>query len=191
MESIARFTNFERRLGRAEQFEREVEAYCQRSGKVEAVARNGTEHTHPDFVRLLRNRIDDGSKFVRFAPDGVALFKERGVIHWEAKASINIERDAYLTYMAYNKLGARVLVFIKPSSSSAVYYNYIERVQFTPSEEVVGRIRNVARRHPIDKDGWMCPRQGHGQAGNGSGTPYKEIDLTSLIQLSDFYPEAS
>jgi hypothetical protein len=81
MEAIARSTRFEARLSKAARFEEEVEAYWQRSSKVEAVARNGTEHTHPDFVSLLRQRTDSGSMLVRFAPDGVALVKT-GVLHW-------------------------------------------------------------------------------------------------------------
>lgn len=174
---------FEQRLKQAKAFEMDVEAFCRH--KFVAVAKNGTEHTHPDFVDLLRRRSDSGSKLVRFAPDGVAL-QVGGLWHWEAKASQNIERDAYETYMAYHDMGAKLLVFVRSPQTGQVYWQRIERIGFIPSELVVVRYR-PERRHPIDEDDWICPRQGHGFAGTGSGTPYKEIDFDSLISIPDFY----
>lgn len=152
------------------------------SGRTTLVAKNGTEHTHPAFTDRIRRNSDAGAKFVRFAPDGVYLSTCGSVVHWEAKAGKNIEKDAYETYMAYHQMGCTVILFVK---CERVYYQRVERVGFMPSTEVVGRYP-PAKRHPICEDDWIHPRRGHGYAGLGSGTPYKEIDPSSLIWVRDF-----
>lgn len=172
---------FTERLSTAKEFEEAAEAYC--LAKSDAVAKNGTEHTHPAFVELLRKNDSPQSKLIRFAPDGV-LLRAGGVIHWEAKASINIERDAYEVYYRYFEMGCKVLVFIQDKQANA-YCQWIEKIGFIPSIAVVGKFG--PRAHPIDEDDWICPRKGHGYAGGGSGTSYKEVDLSSLKPLPDFY----
>lgn len=169
------------RIKTAGAFENSVEAFCRE--KFISVAKNGTEHTHPQFVVDLRRRNDRGSKLVRFAPDGVAL-QTCGVWHWEAKAGKHIEKDAYETYMAYRGMGARLLVFLRHPDGT-VYYQEVQRIGFVPSINVVGKFP-VDRRHPIDEDDWICPRMGHGYAGSGSGTAYKEVDFSSLTLIADF-----
>jgi hypothetical protein len=88
--------------------------------------------------------------------------------------------------MKYRELGARVVLFVQPSGSrSEVFWNYVEQIQFVPSEKVVAR---WSKPFPII-DGWICPRESRRRAGAGSGTPYKEIDPVSLIEIPDFYPD--
>ena len=171
---------FAQRLEVAKSFEMEVERYL--CGRTSLVAKNGTEHTHPDFTDKIRFNSGRGAKFVRFAPDGVYLSTCGSVIHWEAKAGKHIEKDAYETYMAYNQMGCTVILFVR---AERVYCQRVERVGFIPSIDVVGKFA-PARRHPIDEDDWICPRGGHGYAGTGSGTPYREIDLSSMRVVSDF-----
>lgn len=174
---------FDSRLAKAKAFEDDVERFCIACGY--QVAKNGTEHTHPIFVELLRQNNSEASKFVRFAPDGVALMAACGVVHWEAKSGNNIERDAYETYLKYHDMDCRVLVFVR-SNRGNVYCQWIERIGFVPSIDVVSRFK---RRHPIDEDDWITPRADPNRikSGRASGTPYKEIDFESLKLLPDFY----
>jgi len=179
---------FNQRLKLAEEFELAVEGYLNAAKKIQSVAKNGTEHTHPDFVELLRRNNTSASKMVRFAPDGVALHANSQVIHWEAKSSINIEKDAYQTYMKYHDMGCHVLIFAK--NRDKVYHQFVERVGFIPSEDIVRPFHPDAR-HPIDDDGWMCPRKGKGTSGYGSGTPYKTIDFSSMQEIENFYQKTN
>lgn len=175
---------FSDRLEVAKEFEEAVERFC-RTFSV-SVAKNGTEHTHPDFVAGLRSLSDTGSKFVRFAPDGVMLLANRGVIHWEAKRSKALEKDAYQTYMAYRDMGCQVRIFIKNPATGEVFSQWVEKIGFIPSCDVVAPI-HPSKRHPIDSEDWLCPRKGGGTTGFGSGTPYREIDFCSLELIADFY----
>jgi hypothetical protein len=172
---------FSERIKKAMQHERDVEEFCLRQNYI--VAKNGTEHTHPEFVAQLRTNNTRQSKLVRFAPDGVMLIDNNHVVYWEAKAGINMERDAYETYMAYYNMGCWVIVFIK-FNDDKVYRQYIHLIKFIHSVDVVNR---YMRPHPIDGDGWICPRKGRGAGENGSGTPYKEIDLNSCKLIPNFY----
>lgn len=164
-----------------EQFENDVESYCQR--KFLSVAKNGTEHTHPEFVDGLRSNDSITSKLIRFAPDGIVLNKDETVYHWEAKASDKIERDAYETYMKYIDIGHKVILFAK--NNTAVYLRLIEHVILVDGNVTV-ECFNPEKRHPVD-DKWIYPRRGHGYAGRGSGTPYRVIDLSSMNIIDDFY----
>ena len=178
-------SGFNNRLARGVEFEREVEAYCQTHSI--AVARNGTEHTHPDFVAQLRSRNDEQSKFIRFAPDGVCLIESAGVIHWEAKYSNNLEKDAYETYLKYSDMGCKVYIFFKHPKTYEVYSSEVLSIGFVPSESVVS-VYPVARRHPICEEDWIWPRLGFGHKSSAaSGTPYREVDFQSLKHITDFY----
>lgn len=176
-------SNFNSRIAAGAKFEDDVERFC--CEMFNSVARNGTEHTHPVFVELLRRNNSEASKFVRFAPDGVMLSANGSVFHWEAKASKAIEKDAYDTYLKYTTMGCNVLMFVKNPKNKIVYWQRVERVGFIPSAVVVGGFPEN-KRHPIDDDDWLCPRNGHGNAGFGSGTPYREIDFGSLKPIPDF-----
>lgn len=174
---------FSDRLIVAKHFEDAVERFCKTFSV--SVAKNGTEHTHPDFVAHLRSLNDNGSKFVRFAPDGVMLTGS-GVIHWEAKASKALERDAYETYMRYHNMGCAVRIFVQRPGDKLVFSQWVNEMGFVPSVDVVGKFQ-PSRRHPIDSDDWICPRSGSGYAGSGSGTPYREIDFDSLRCIENFH----
>ena len=179
---------FDSRLLVAKKFEEDVEAYLESHCGVLAVAKNGTEHTHPDFVDLLRTNNCCTSKLIRFAPDGVYLSTNKSVFHWEAKASINIERDAYETYMKYNDMGCQVVLFAK-DKKDIVYWQFVNEIKFIESADVVAPFPSE-HRFPIDDAGWLCPRKSNRRAGRGSGTPYKEIDFKSMRLIPDFYGQA-
>jgi hypothetical protein len=172
---------FEYRLGTGTAFEAEVECYLRRHWDIESVARNGTEHTHPRFVAQLRSRSDEAAKFIRFAPDGVALPKSGTVFHWEAKCSRYIERDAYESYCRHEQAGCRVLLFL--SVQSGVYFNWVSELTFVDSQLVVGAY-SPQRQFPVI-DGWIYPRRAHnaGELLFGSGTPFREVDLSRSCKL--------
>jgi hypothetical protein len=189
MEPIKKSERFLKRLELSEPFEDDVEAYMIRIG-VEIAARNGTERTLSTFANAIRTRNDAAAKQIRFAPDFVAI-DEAGVFYAEAKASISIEQGPYENYMHLHSMGARLKLFVRPwpddpneKARRLVYWNYIEEIRFVPNEIVVGR--HPGNEFPII-DGWICPRSVDRQAGRGSGTPFKEIDLDSMIRIRDFY----
>lgn len=174
---------FHSRLIAGKSFEAQVERFCRLF--VSSVAKNGTEHTHPEFVSHLRGKNDPGSRFVRFAPDGVML-TTGGVIHWEAKASKALERDAYETYLLYESIGCSIRLFVQRPADRAVFSQWVKKIRFVPSANVVGQFP-AEKRHPVDAQDWICPRHGSGQSGRGSGTPYREIDFCSLRRIDNFY----
>lgn len=112
------------RLNAGIEFEGEVERYCRHY--CVAVARNGTEHTHPEFMENIRNNTDRQSKLIRFAPDGVMLKPTGEILHWEAKYSINLEKDAYETYMAHSNIGYKIVLFVKTPGFKRVYLGYMD-----------------------------------------------------------------
>ncbi len=162
---------FNGRLKIGEIFENEIEAYF--LDKKVISAKNGTEHTHPDFVNSLRNNKTDGAKMIRFEPDGIASIKN-DVICWEAKCGKHLERDAYETYMKYNSIGKRIIMFLKIGEE--VKWQYVDKISFIDSYEIVNKFPDNP--HPV-KDGWIYPRLGN-NIGGGSGTPYREVDILSL-----------
>jgi len=174
-------TGFETRLQKGVQFEADLKRWLETRPTVLAIAANGTEHTHPDFVALLRNDRSPASKFIRFAPDGALLHKTVGVVHYDAKAAKAIEKDAYETYMNYVSCGCRVVLFVKHEVS--VYCQDIQKVCLIDGNETISKFPEN-RRFPVDQDGWICPRQSFRQLnGRMSGTPYKEIDFTSMKKI--------
>lgn len=170
--------SFSNRLENAIKFENWTEDYCAK--RMKSVARNGTEHTHPEFVALLRTNNKPRSKFVRFAPDGVMLKENGSVFHWEAKNSVNIEKDAYETYLKYEKVGCTVIVFVKDRKGN-VYYQNAGKISFLDSHEHVSKFPNPL---PVE-NGWISPRAGHGTSGKGSGTPYKVVNISSLVSTGE------
>ena len=170
-------TGFESRLAKGVEFETDLKAWLASRPSIRAVVANGTEHTHPDFVSLLRNDRSPAAKFVRFAPDGAVLHKS-GVIHYDAKAAKAIEKDAYETYMNYVSCGCRVVLFVK--NGETVYCRDIQHVRLIDGNETISKFPEN-RRFPVDEDGWICPRLSRNQLnGRMSGTPYKEIDFASM-----------
>lgn len=176
-------TSFSQRIGEATRFENEVERFLQRRSDIISVSRNGTEHTHPQFASLLRNRDDPAAKFVRFAPDGVALPAQGSLFYWEAKCSNCIERDAYETYCILERVGCPVFMFLK--TTQAVFTCWASELPFVDSQIVVSR-HPLERRFPVT-DGWIYPRRASNRSDLlvGSGTPFREIDTAQCDQLMD------
>ena len=174
---------FKQRIREATAFEDEVERFLQRRDDIVSVSRNGMEHTHPDFAKLLRSRTDPASRFVRFAPDGVALPMNDPLFYWEAKCSICIERAAYETYCQLEQVGCSVLIFLR--TTQAVFTRWATDLPLIDSEQVVSRYPRE-RQFPIC-DGWIYPRLAANRTDLliGSGTPFREIDIGQCNHLMD------
>lgn len=171
-------SDFYSRLKPGEEFESELFEMLKNNNKIISIAKNGTEHTHPEFVNLIRQINTEVSKFIRFAPDGVMLFKDSSIIHYDAKASNSIEKDAYEVYIKYKNSGCKIILFVK--FKGLIYWQWIEKVNFIDSHKEVAK---YTRKFPIDNDGWICPR-GHNTWYYGkkmSGTPYKYFDFSSFV----------
>ena len=175
---------FDLRLSAGVAFEQEVERYLQSHPDIVSVTRNGTEHTHPEFIARLRSCSDPTAQFIRFAPDGVALSKSESVFHWEAKCSYCIERDAYEVYLRHLAAGCDVLLFLK--TELCVFAVWVSQLEFLPSEEVVGRYPPACR-FPVE-EGWISPRKAKNRSDLriGSGTPYQEVNLEKCLRVMTF-----
>jgi len=145
------------------------------------VARNGTEHTHPEFIQRLRQSDDTTSLAIRYAPDGVAGIGDPLVTAYiEAKNSWAIEKNAYQNYIRLAINGCIVIVI----------FNIDDRWLWCDINELC--LRPVLRsKWPIDEDGWICPRndpdyENKRKTLKGSGTPFLPIDTASLREWDTF-----
>ena len=172
------------------------------------VAQNGTEHTHPAFVDKLKQSTDQTSLAIRYQPDGVASIGSiPQSFYIEAKTTSEpgkahtIEKNAWEQYWRLRTIGNIVVIafgeFLDRGEWDQEDYNFVwrwnflEKIKFRPSAEVVGRF-------PADKqfpiiDGWICPRGSEREAElrasgnhNSSGTPYKEVVTESLLSWDTF-----
>lgn len=176
---------FASRIMVSSRLEDDVESYLQR--KTYKTSRNGIEHTAPAIHGMLLPIDGWPAKIIRFAPDGVAVSEDYGALHWEAKLSKSIEKDAYHAYGRLRAAGARVLIFVKAPDTGLVYWQWVQKIKFMDSHEEVAK-------HPPDKrfdviDGWISPRTTGRRFSNGSGTPYKYINFHSLVECRDFYED--
>jgi len=179
---------FTYRLTTAEKFQTELFDALLSMGF--AVALNGTEHTHPDFVAKLRASTDQTSLAIRFQPDGVACIG--GIprtVYIEAKHAVSIERTAYEQYV---KLSAAGNILAVVFGKLDWQWNFIECIGLIRGEETVNSY-SVANRFPVE-DGWIVPRAAQHwrtvKIGNpgASGTPYREIAIGSLLAWEQFKP---
>jgi len=192
---MAKSERFNYRLSPSTDFQHDVAEYIQLQSNTVSVTRNGSEDTHTEFVDSIRHLTDPTSKALRYAPDGMAHTRNE-VFEYEVKTAIdngtyaNIEKDAYLNYMNRHNLGVKLRLYVRVYrySKPIVYWHYIENIQFIDSKYIVNQFPEKMQL-PIDGEGWICPRAGHGYVGKGSGTPYKRIDLTKMIPIPDFYEE--
>lgn len=169
-------TDFEKRLAPGQAAEAEAWSRLEKSGW--CVAKNGTEHTHPDFVAKLRGNNSPAALFVRFAPDGV-IHRNNQVVHCDVKVGKSIEKSAWETYMKYHEAGCFVVLFVKHENDW--FWQWVEKVQLVDGSKSIEKFPEN-KRFPVDKDGWICPRKTSRNVCNEkmSGTPYRYIDMASL-----------
>lgn len=160
---------FFERLAAGKTWEQDVYRYLVDNPRVVSVAFNGTEHTHPDFVSLLRQNSAKSAALLRYQPDGVFLRDDGEVFHFEAKHSSSIERTAWEVYHAIAAVGASVIVFVKHPRNGYTYMQTIEKMRLFPGSQTVARFPKD-KRFPVH-DEWIH-RPGR--------TPYREIDFDSM-----------
>jgi len=180
--------NFEKLSKEGKKFQ--VELFGKLSAMGFTVALNGTEYTHPEFIAGLRNSEDQTSLAIRFAPDGVACIgKIPRSFYVEAKFARTIERNAWIQYGKLVEAG-NILVIVFGWENNTVF-NFYENIKLIPGE-ISGLRYPASSRYPVE-DGWIYPRKSklwdNSKSPKASGTPYKEVDLTSLIPFSEFYKE--
>jgi len=144
------------------------------------VALNGTEHTHPEFIKQLHSSTDPTSLMIRYQPDGVASI---GTVprsfYLEVKASKYIERDAYLNYTRLQMLGG--VVYIVFAHNDFIGFSEVQNIEF---ESI------ISSSIPVE-NGWLCPRQRvdwetYRKTYKGSGTPFRGVDIKCLREWSIF-----
>ncbi|MFN7117293.1 MAG: hypothetical protein ACK4TA_10875 [Saprospiraceae bacterium] len=150
------------------------------------VAKNGTEHTHSDFVSLLRRSTDQTSLSIRYQPDAVCnihYFNEIRSFYLEIKNSKFIEKLAYEQYMKlYNNGNIVVIVFENRD------WTFVENLKLISGQVYVSKYSNP---YPVDEDDWICPRCSPDSnwvttSTNGSGTSYRYVNENTLYDFSYF-----
>lgn len=175
-------TGFEKRIRIATQFEERLFVKLKSNGF--SVAMNGTEHTHPNFVKSLRQSNDQTSLAIRFQPDGVAQIEIGNIpksFFWEAKSSKSIERTAFEQYQKLSNNGNIIVVIFGPFEWR---WSFAEELPLIDGADSVASFP-PDRQFPV-KDGWLCPREASRRLGNGSGTPYRYVDGNRLIAWDKF-----
>jgi len=177
--------NFTKRSEPGVKFEKWLKEQLEESPRIKKVEKTGTEHTHPEFVELLRSNESNAAIFVRFAPDGVYLTDKDNVVHYDAKYGKSIEKNAYETYLKYKNAGCTVVLFV--AFGGIVYWQHIENVRLIPGQETVKKYP-PEKRWPVRKDEWIYPRDkaGFQSTDRFSGTPYREIDFDSMKKWKEY-----
>lgn len=175
--------SFEKRFATALPFEQFIQTKLREISR--RVELNGIEHTHPDFCNSLHSNDHPTSRWFRHQPDGIFVTKKLGIVHYyECKASLNMERDAYEVYMEIEQIrGLKVYLFFLVGDQ--VLSQHCSAIRFLDSRDVVSRWPVP---YPIDSDGWICPRKAR-HVKNGSGTPYKEVDISCLRNTNWHYSQ--
>jgi hypothetical protein len=173
-------SDFSKRIELAQHFEKCCLAYFKGRGIDYTV--NGSEKTHAELVEKFRNDDSLRARQIRFTPDTM-VYMDGNLCYFEAKAGQAIEKAAYLTYLHIaQQIPVVVMLWAK---NNDVRWQFCQSIQFRDSHSVVANFGS--RAHPVDSDGWIAPRAGHGFAGGGSGTPYKEVVMSSMNLVRDFW----
>lgn len=144
------------------------------------VSKNGSEHTHINFVKKLQQSEDATSIMIRYTPDLIIAYGEiPHSAYLEIKNSITIEKNAYANYMRLVNNGANVFIVIRSYENTV--FARIENLKL-----FIGRNKHD---FTIDNDGWIAPRLDPNKLKiaiangfRGSGTPFKIIDTANLIE---------
>lgn len=187
---------FYERVQRGTKWEDDVDNYI--IGKGYIIAKHGYEYTHDKIQENIKEYKDINSKFIRYQPDRLAIdIKEETSFFYEPKNSVQIEKDAYLTYKSLCSIGCRVEIFIKNKENEKY------RISIQDLKLISGRLSVKHMPHdwihpPIDEDDWIAPRLWNDDKSeyynpskynswknrvHGSGTPYK---FFSFYKMKDY-----
>jgi len=173
--------SFDDRIAKASAFEKQLFSKIEKMGFVVAI--NGTEHILPGFTDGLRKSTDQTSLAIRFQPDGVARI---GIVprsfYVEAKASKSIEKTAYEQYNKLRDAGNIVVIVFQPLNWK---WCFVDEMPLEDGNITASRYAED-RRFPVDDEGWLCPRKSKHGTQRGSGTPYRLLIESELIEWSKF-----
>jgi len=173
--------SYNERKQQGNEFESEVAEYLERTGY--AVSKRGVEHSEELFLTRIRWDNQPLAKFVKNAPDGLAVNRTGVLFAWDAKRGLNVARDAWEAYQVIAQIGA-VFLFFK--NGTQVLSGEIKSVELEHGDETTAGYGSAA--HPRDRDGWICPRLGPHYNGAGSGSPYRKVRVATLDPVKDFKP---
>lgn len=173
--------SYNERKQQGNEFESEVAEYLERTGY--AVSKRGVEHSEELFLARIRWDNQPLAKFVKNAPDGLAVNRTGVLFAWDAKRGLNVARDAWEAYQVIAQIGA-VFLFFK--AGTQVLSGEIKSVELEHGDETTAGFGSAA--HPRDRDGWICPRLGPHYNGAGSGSPYRKVRVATLDPVKDFKP---
>jgi hypothetical protein len=165
---------FDQRYAEGSRFEVEVISMLERADWCRAVARNGIESTHGEFLDVLRGLGTPAAKLLRNAPDGILVTRDGELVLFDAKSSRKISRDSYTAYQAYEQLGFRCVLFIRDGKS--VFWCDVRDLVLIDGHQTISAFP-PGKRFNVDSDGWILPTRTDGSM---SGMPYKHIDLGSM-----------
>jgi len=178
--------SFSERIVQSSGFEKKLFDAMEKMGF--AVARNGTEHTYPEFVSALYKSTDQTSLAIRFQPDGVAQIGQvPRSFYVEAKMATTIEKTAWEQYW---KLRGNGNVLVVVFGKLGWRWNLLENIRLVPATETTKRF-SPGKRFPV-VDGWITPRGSQRWTDiqrnrpQASGTPYREVDSESLQEWEFF-----
>jgi len=189
-------TTFQERARQGELFAEAVHDLLKEDSLVRCVTRAGIERGDlADVLDDIRRSGNPMERRLRFNPDGSVLVK--CLAHWEAKASMFIEKEPYEFYSEYEKRGEPVLLFIAPgllkndeiSVQAPLWCGRVRDIVLTDGNEYENQFEKP---RPVDADGWVRPRSD--QYGprysligrRGSGTPFRPINITKsrMVKVS-------
>ena len=173
--------SYNERKQQGNEFESEVVEYLERNGY--AVSKRGVEHSEELFLARIRWDNQPLAKFVKNAPDGLAVNRAGVLFAWDAKRGLNVARDAWEAYQHIARIGAVFLIF---KSGTQVLSGEIKSIELEHGDDTTAGFGSSA--HPRDRDGWICPRQGSNWNGGGSGSPYRKVSIATLDPVLDFKP---
>jgi len=169
------------RIEEAVVVEREVYDIIRHHPAIANATINGSECTHdPGFMNEVRRSTAPAALLLRYQPDGVALTKKGGVFYWDAKASDQIEKQAYQIYMKLSDWGCPVWIWCRPPGCD-LYYQRLHLIRFQDSTQWVNGFPDP---WPVYDD-WIYPP---GSDTAYSGTPYRVIDLSSMRNWYEEHP---
>lgn len=189
-------TTFKERARQGELFAEAVHQFLKGDAFIRCVTRAGIERGDlADVLDDIRRSANPMERRLRFNPDGSVLVQR--LAHWEAKASLFIEKEPYEFYMEYENRGEPVILFISPgllksveiNISAPLYCGRVKDIVLTRGDEYEAQF---PKPRPVDQAGWVQPRAdqyGPRYAKNGptgSGTPFRPISLkqSRMVKLS-------
>jgi hypothetical protein len=171
---------FRARLDKGLAFEQWLKAELERSGV--PVFANSFSQSAPELPRWIRQSSSPAARFERWRPDGM-LKMNQDVVYWDGKASSDVERGPWLSYLHRAREVGDVLLFVSPEfnehPNARVYCQRVSLIQLEDPSLTVKQYRTSWPLKQFEDGLWIC----RGGTGNDrwSGTPFRRMLLRSLV----------